>query len=114
MRKPGPLFDIPEIPSDVVIYRIHGSFFFGAASELTKVTQRVASRLRLFILDFQDVPPLDSTGAASLKGIIEDARSRGTRTEKVWSWVGIILIARDGFGLDCPIWECLSLKLSYQ
>jgi SulP family sulfate permease len=38
----------------------------------------MGSAPRLFILDFQDVPLLDSTGAASLKGMIENLRSATT------------------------------------
>lgn len=73
LRVPRPLFDAPDLPDDVVIFRIHGPFFFGAAAELSKVTNRVGSAPRLLILDFQDVPLLDSTGAATLKGIIRNA-----------------------------------------
>jgi SulP family sulfate permease len=79
LRAPRPWFDLPDLPKDVVVYRIHGPFFFGAASELTKVMRRVGSAPRLFILDFQDVPLLDSTGAASLKGMIENMRGQPTR-----------------------------------
>ncbi|MBI3419336.1 MAG: STAS domain-containing protein [Proteobacteria bacterium] len=79
LRAPRPLFDVPDLPRDVIVYRIHGPFFFGAASELTKVTSRIGSAPRLFVLDFQNVPLLDSTGAASLKGIIENMRRAGTK-----------------------------------
>jgi SulP family sulfate permease len=78
VRAPRPLFDQPALPSDVVIFRIHGPFFFGAASELTKVTSRVGSAPRLFLLDFNDVPLIDSTGAASLKAMIENTKASGT------------------------------------
>jgi SulP family sulfate permease len=79
IRPPRPLFDVPDLPKNVVVYRIHGPFFFGAASELTKVSSRGGVPPRLFILDFQDVPLLDSTGAASLKGMIENMTRKGTR-----------------------------------
>ena len=79
LRAPRPLFDAPDLPEDVVIFRIHGPFFFGAASELSKVTSRIGSAPRVLILDFQDVPLLDSTGAASLKGLIRKAINTTTK-----------------------------------
>jgi SulP family sulfate permease len=79
LRPPRPLFDMPDLPDGVVIFRIHGPFFFGAASELSKVTSRIGAAPRLLILDFQDVPLLDSTGAASLKGIFKNALNSTTR-----------------------------------
>jgi SulP family sulfate permease len=79
LRPPRPLFDMPDLPDGVVIFRIHGPFFFGAASELSKVTSRIGAAPRLLILDFQDVPLLDSTGAASLKGIFKNALNSTTQ-----------------------------------
>ena len=79
IRTPRPLFDLPDLPKDVAIFRFHGPFFFGAAAELLKATRRDAQAAKLFILDFQDVPLLDSTGAASLKSIIESASRQGAK-----------------------------------
>jgi SulP family sulfate permease len=49
--------------SDVVVYRISGAFFFGAAATVGAVLERIADRPKTFVLDFSDVPFLDSTAA---------------------------------------------------
>jgi SulP family sulfate permease len=64
---------------ETLVFRIHGPFFFGAASELARVMDAVDSPKKL-VLDFADVPLLDSTGASALKGIVAKAHSAGTRT----------------------------------
>jgi SulP family sulfate permease len=79
VRAPRPYFDIPNLDHSVVIYRIHGPFFFGAASELTATMGRESKPPRLLVLDFGDVPLLDSTGASALKGVIGGAKRKGTR-----------------------------------
>lgn len=61
---------------NVMIYHIHGPFFFGAASELTRVMQNIGKNPRLLVLDFEDVPLLDSTGASSLRGMVKGLNSR--------------------------------------
>jgi len=79
VRAPRPYFDIPNLDQSVVIYRIHGPFFFGAATELTATMGRDRQPPRLLILDFADVPLLDSTGASALKGVIGGAKRKGTK-----------------------------------
>ncbi len=78
IRPPRPYFDM-AVPDDVAVYRIHGPFFFGAAVELAKATDSISGNLRLIVLDFQDVPLLDSTGATTLKSIIETARAKNIK-----------------------------------
>jgi sulfate permease, SulP family len=51
------------IDGDIVVYRIQGAFFFGAASTVGAVLDRISTRPRAFILDFAEVPFLDSTAA---------------------------------------------------
>ncbi|MBL8573175.1 MAG: sulfate permease [Hyphomicrobiaceae bacterium] len=72
-------FAKPTIPDDVLVYRISGPFFFGAASQVSTAMARTTGRPRLLIFDFSGVPLMDSTGAATLRGIIEDAQKRDTR-----------------------------------
>jgi sulfate permease, SulP family len=48
---------------DIVIYRIQGAFFFGAASTVGAVLDRIAERPHAFVIDFAEVPFLDSTAA---------------------------------------------------
>jgi SulP family sulfate permease len=58
---------------DVVVYRITGAFFFGAASTIGAVLDRIASHHRAFIIDFEAVPFLDSTAADTLRGAARKA-----------------------------------------
>jgi SulP family sulfate permease len=51
---------------EVVVYRITGAFFFGAASTVGMVLDRIASHHKAFIIDFSAVPFLDSTAAKTL------------------------------------------------
>ena len=47
---------------DVVIYRITGAFFFGAAASIASVLDRIQDTHKALIVDFSAVPFLDSTG----------------------------------------------------
>lgn len=61
---------------DTVVFRISGAFFFGAASTVGAVLDRIADRRRNFVLDFSSVPFLDSTGA----NVIEIAAHKAARS----------------------------------
>jgi SulP family sulfate permease len=62
---------------DVVVYRITGAFFFGAASTVGVVLDRIADQRKSFIIDFSAVPFLDSTAAKTIFGIAQTARRQG-------------------------------------
>ena len=61
---------------NVVIYRISGAFFFGAAASIGAVLDRIASTHRALIIDFSAVPFVDSTAANTLEGIVRKAARR--------------------------------------
>ena len=63
--------------SSRVIYRISGAFFFGAASTVTAVLDRIAETPKTFILDLAAVPFLDSTAAIAIQGFARKAARRG-------------------------------------
>ena len=50
---------------DLVVYRLSGPFFFGAAAQLGAALERIADRPRAFVVDFTAVPLIDSSGAHS-------------------------------------------------
>ncbi|MEZ5778929.1 MAG: SulP family inorganic anion transporter [Paracoccaceae bacterium] len=52
---------------DILVYRIKGAFFFGAASTVGSVLDRIADRPRAFVLDLSEVPFLDSTAAHAIE-----------------------------------------------
>jgi SulP family sulfate permease len=63
----GPEQPVTEQSSDVVVYRLRGAFFFGAAATLGAVLDRIAEHPRAFVVDFSDVPFVDSSGARSFE-----------------------------------------------
>ncbi len=65
--------------ADTIIYRISGAFFFGAASTVGTVLDRIADQRKNFILDCSGVPFLDSTAANVLEGAARKARRGGVR-----------------------------------
>lgn len=65
----------PVIATDpnVAVYRITGAFFFGAASTVGSVLDRIADQHRAFVIDFSAVPFIDSTAANTIEGIARKA-----------------------------------------
>ena len=64
---------------EVVVYRITGAFFFGAASTVGAVLERIADQHKGFVLDFAAVPFLDSTGANVIAGVVRKALHHGVK-----------------------------------
>jgi len=64
---------------DVVVYRITGALFFGAASTVGSVLDRIADQRRAFVVDLSAVPFLDSTAANTLAGAARKAARRDVR-----------------------------------
>jgi SulP family sulfate permease len=62
---------------DVVVYRISGAFFFGAAATVGAVLDRIAEHPKAYVIDFAAVPMLDSTAAATIEGFVRKARRQG-------------------------------------
>ncbi|TPM02473.1 SulP family inorganic anion transporter [Mesorhizobium sp. B2-3-11] len=65
--------------ADTVVYRISGAFFFGAASTVGSVLDRIADQRRNFILDCSAVPLFDSTAANVIESAARKARRAGVR-----------------------------------
>lgn len=64
---------------DVVVYRISGAFFFGVASTVGAVLERIADQHKGLVLDFSTVPFLDSSGANVIAGVMRKAVRHGVR-----------------------------------
>lgn len=64
---------------DVLVYRIKGAFFFGAASTVGAVLDRIADRPRAFVIDLSEVPFLDSTAAHSVDLLARKMARKGGR-----------------------------------
>jgi SulP family sulfate permease len=64
---------------DIIVYRISGAFFFGAASKVIAVLDRVADAGKTLVLDLSSVPFLDSTGASTIDGFARKAEKAGIK-----------------------------------
>jgi SulP family sulfate permease len=61
---PRPSYDAEAVcTGDVVVYRLTGAFFFGTASMVGAVLDRIGDQHKAFVLDFAAVPFVDSTAA---------------------------------------------------
>jgi SulP family sulfate permease len=65
--------------ADTIVYRISGAFFFGAASTVGSVLDRIADQRKNFILDCSAVPLFDSTAANVIESAAHKARRAGIR-----------------------------------
>src|SRR6201996_8510137 len=65
------------IDPDVLVYRITGAFFFGAASAIGSVLDGIADQRKAFVVDFAAVPFLDSTAANAMARVAAKAGRQG-------------------------------------
>ncbi|HZS85191.1 MAG TPA: SulP family inorganic anion transporter [Stellaceae bacterium] len=59
---------------DIIVYRISGAFFFGAAATVSAVLDRLAENPKAYVIDFSAVPFIDSTAATTIGGFVRKAR----------------------------------------
>jgi SulP family sulfate permease len=73
----------PKLATDeeVVVYRLSGAFFFGTASILNAVLDRIGDRHKALVVDFSAVPFVDSTAANAIAAI---ARKAGRHKVRVY------------------------------
>jgi SulP family sulfate permease len=70
-------YDAEAARDGIVIYRITGAFFFGAAAAVGAVLENFADRHRALVIDFSAVPFLDSTAANTVAGVARKSTRRG-------------------------------------
>jgi SulP family sulfate permease len=63
-----------EIPKGVLVYRVFGAFFFGAADKLESSLRRSGQLPDVLILRMRDVLTLDATGLDALEDLLEKLR----------------------------------------
>jgi sulfate permease, SulP family len=63
-----------EIPEGVVVFRVFGAFFFGAADKLESSLRRAGQLPEVLILRMRDVLALDATGLDALEDLMEKLR----------------------------------------
>ncbi|MFC0267874.1 SulP family inorganic anion transporter [Kushneria aurantia] len=62
---------------ELVVYRLSGAWFFGAATSIESILARVADGHRGLVLDFAAVPFIDASAARALEGVLGAARHSG-------------------------------------
>ncbi|MGN6573817.1 MAG: SulP family inorganic anion transporter [Pseudolabrys sp.] len=67
----------PATSRDVMVYHISGAFFFGATARVLSVLERVGAP-RVLVLDFADVPLIDTTAARSLVAFVTKIKRAGS------------------------------------
>ncbi|MEZ5565179.1 MAG: SulP family inorganic anion transporter [Gammaproteobacteria bacterium] len=60
----------------VVVFRISGAFFFGAAASIGSVLDQIGETCRTLVVDLGNVPFLDSTAANTLDGLAAKCQRR--------------------------------------
>ncbi len=63
----------------VVVYRITGAFFFGAAAPIGSILDSIADTHKAMIVDLQGAPFVDSTAANMIEGLARKAGKRNIR-----------------------------------
>lgn len=68
-----------EPDPNLVVYRVAGPLFFGTASTLAAVLERIGRFPRVLVLDLSAVPLADAAAAASLRAFVAQAHRNGAR-----------------------------------
>ena len=63
---------------DIIVFRIAGVFFFGAAATIGSVLDRISDSHKALIVDLSAVPFLDATAANMLEGLASKEATRHT------------------------------------
>jgi SulP family sulfate permease len=66
-----------EVPDGVLVFRVFGAFFFGAADKLETALKRAQQEPRVLILRMRKVLAMDATGLNALEDLYEKMRQRG-------------------------------------
>jgi SulP family sulfate permease len=67
------------LPPSVLVYRIEGPFFFGAAEKLERTLERVQLGVETVVIRLGRVPFMDATGIAALAEIVQRFQRRHVR-----------------------------------
>lgn len=65
------------VPQGVMVYRIFGAFFFGAADKLESALQRVKAEPEVLILRMRKVVAMDATGLNALENLHQKLHAKG-------------------------------------
>jgi sulfate permease, SulP family len=77
---------------EIVVTRISGAFFFGAAATVAIALDEIGARPKSYIVDFSAVPVIDSTAAATIGGFVRKARKHNATVYIVGAHPAIIRV----------------------
>ncbi|MFO0587654.1 MAG: C4-dicarboxylic acid transporter DauA [Polyangiaceae bacterium] len=66
------------LPKGVMVYRIEGALFFGAAAKAMSEVELVGAHVRVLILDMSVVPVMDATGLVALESALDRVQKNET------------------------------------
>ncbi|MBL1149452.1 MAG: STAS domain-containing protein [Armatimonadetes bacterium] len=66
-----------EIPAEVVIYRIHGPFLFGASDKLSIIEDELSDLPRIVVVRLRNMTAIDSTGLHALEHLADVLHNSG-------------------------------------
>ncbi len=66
------------LPKGVLVYRIEGALFFGAAAKAMDEVELVGSHVRVIIFDIGAVPIMDATGLVAMESALERVKRNET------------------------------------
>lgn len=66
----------PRGDSDILVYRIRGAFFFGAAASVGAVLERIGDSHRGLLIDLKDITLIDTTALNTIDGLAKQAARR--------------------------------------
>jgi len=64
---------------DVVVYRISGAFFFGAAASVGAALEDIGVSPKAYVIDFAAVSVIDSTAASAIAGFVRKAQGQNAK-----------------------------------
>jgi len=73
-NEPGQQLSGKSVPEGVVVFRVFGAFFFGAADKLESSLRRAGQLPDVLILRMRDVLAMDATGLDALEDLLEKLR----------------------------------------
>ena len=68
-----------DVPEGVLVYRIEGPFFFGAAEKLETALERYSTVPRVVIFRVRTVPAIDASGLHALEIMLDKFHRKGTQ-----------------------------------
>lgn len=79
MLQPPPSAEAERLPEGVVVYRVAGPLFFGAAEKAMSTLRRLPRGAKVLVLDLDAVPTMDYSGFVALDSAVTHLEKLGVR-----------------------------------